>query len=93
MWLLSKLYERIDTPKSPVTLVLDLIKNVNSVRILFLSGYSSMGLALYRRAFEEMQLELLIILDKNEAQAIMGESLDANEYWNKYVGRGKAAKP
>ena len=92
MWLLSKLYERIDTPKSPVTLVLDLIKNVNSVRILFLSGYSSMGLALYRRAFEEMQLELLIILDKNEAQAIMGESLDANEYWNKHVGRGKAAK-
>ena len=89
MWLLSKLYERIDTPKSPVTLVLDLIKNVNSVRILFLSGYSSMGLALYRRAFEEMQLELLIILDKNEAQTIMGESLDANEYWNKHVGRGK----
>ena len=76
MWLLSKLYERIDTPKSPVTLVLDF----------------SMGLALYRRAFEEMQLELLIILDKNEAQAIMGESLDANEYWNKHVGRGKAAK-
>lgn len=92
MWLLLKLYEHIETPRSPVTLMLDLIKNVNSVKILFLSGYSSMGLALYRRAFEEMQLELLIILDKAEAELIMGESTDPTNYWRDHVARSMAAK-
>jgi len=92
MWRLYKLYEKIPAPKSPFTLLIDLIKNINSVRILFLSGYSSMGLALYRRVFEEMQLELLIISSKEEAQKIMDENLEPTEYWKKHVGYGKLSK-
>jgi hypothetical protein len=89
MYELRKLYKNQKKSQTPYYLLTNILKLLNSIKLLINNGYIQSSYIIYRTVIENFQLELIALSDITESKKILAEYDNSNEYWYKYVKSGK----
>jgi hypothetical protein len=89
---LSNVYKKQKKSQTPYYLLLNVLKLLNSIKLLLNSGYYESSCIIYRSVIENFQLELISLSDINESKKILKEYDNTNDYWYKNIKSHKNEK-
>ena len=85
---LSNFYKKQNKSQTPYYLLINIMKLLNSMKLLINNGYIQSSYIIYRTIIENCQLELISLSDINESKKILQDYDFSNEYWFKNIRSG-----